>query len=448
MRRLVVALAVVATTVAASSRTTAGFAPLDPLGYVRLLHGDLGVAGRTVAVSVDGRAAGQAPWAGATPWHPVHPGRHRLTAPSGTDVTVEVGAGCGVTVVTGQTEVGPASLRTTVISDCGPSRLGPGRARITAVVVTSPSFGALEAEVNGGRRTVEPHTVVPGTVLGTGDVHVTFRHPHTGAVVVKRDLRVEEGVAYTLALVGGGEAGVSLAVVEDATQARMVPPPGQPIHTGAGDHSPLVFLAVVLATALGVVALLAARRGAAVGLVVVALLLTGCSPQETPVVAHPAIEQRRNPTPPAPPSPPAAPGVAAPPAGLRIARLGLELPVGRLDTVTGLPRSLPLREVAWLTGTAGAGAVGTTAVGGHTGSGLFARLSALQPGDPLTGTDTAGHSHTYRTVSVTAHRKNAFPQEVWGPQRVPTLVLVTCTGGKDPTTGLHLDNLIVRATPS
>jgi hypothetical protein len=415
-----------------------------------------GVAGGPVTVAVDGQAAGQAPWASASPWRPVPPGRHRLTATGGTDVTVDVGAGCGVTVVTGQADLAPSSLRAVVIPDCSPPRLGPGQARITAVVVTSPSFGLVEVDVNGGRQRVEPHTVVPGTVLKAGEnTSVIMRHPHTGAVFVKRDVRLEEGTAYTLALVGGGEAGATLAVVEDATQARAVPAPGQLIHTGVGDRSPLVPIAAILGAALVAAAVRATRRGLTVALVAVALLLTGCPRRDRPLIVGPPVEQPRSPgTPTAPPRvpaapfpapPPAAPAVAAPPASLRIASLGLDLPVGRLDGVTGLPRSLPMREVAWLTGTAGAGAGGTTAIVGHTGSGPFGRLGGLRSGDPITVTDAAGHAHTYKVVSVSAHRKDAFPQEVWAPQRMPTLVLITCTGGRDPRTGLHVDNLIVRA---
>jgi hypothetical protein len=195
-RRLVLALTVVAGTAVGLSGT-ARAAPLDPLGYVRLLHGDLGVPGRPVAVAVDGQAAGQAPWAGASPWRPVPPGRHRLTATGGTDATVDVGAGCGVTVVSGQTDLTRSSPTTVVITDCDLARLGAGKARITALVVTSPFFGPVDVELGGSRRRVDPHTVGPGTIVKAGEFHAVVRHPSTGAVLLKREARVDEGTAYT-----------------------------------------------------------------------------------------------------------------------------------------------------------------------------------------------------------------------------------------------------------
>lgn len=458
-----VAAASVAATIATSIAVldgTAGAAPLDPLGYVRVVHGDLGVAGRPVAVAIDGQPAGDAPWAGASPWRPVAPGRHRVTATGGTDSIVDVGAGCGVTLVTGQADLNPASRRVVIVPDCLPARLAPGQARVTAVAVTSPSFGSVDVEVRGGRLRVEPHTAAAGGVVKAGPVRVIVRDPKTDAVFLQRDAEFPEGTACTVALVGGGEAGVTLAVVKDAAQALVVPPPGQPIHTGsrfAGGRP--VGVAVLLGAALfaAVAAWASRRRAVTVALVAGGLLLTGCSGRDHPVVGPPAEGSATPATPTprpgspvasqVPPSPP--PGGPAPalasPASLRIPRLHLDLPVGRLDGIDGLPRSLPFHEVAWLTGTAGAGAAGTTALVGHTGSGPFGRLGAVRPGDEITVTDSAGLAHTFRTVSVSAHRKDAFPQEVWAPQRVPTLVLITCTGGRDPRTGLHVDNLLVRA---
>lgn len=466
MRRPLGALTAVGVTLAilgtADTAGAAGVDPVEPFGYVRLLHGDVRVAGRPVDVSVDDVAAGQAAWAGASPWRVVAPGPHRLTATGGTDVTVDVGAGCGVTVVTGQADLSGRSPRAVVVPDCRPARLAPGEARVTAVVLTNPSFGAVQVEINGGHQRVEPFIAVPGTVLGAGDAHLTLRHPDTGAVYLRRDLHLDDGRGYTVALVGGGEAGTALAVAEDAAQALVMPPAGEAIHTGLQDRSALIPLAVAVAAALCLAALHRAhRRHVAVAGVVVALstLLVGCRPGDGAVAkpTRPASKQRHvsvtRPTPsdPAPSvsADPDAAGVsvapAAPPASLRIARLGLDLPVGRLDGVRGLPRSLPLRDVAWLTGTSPAGATGTTAILGHTGSGPFASLDRVRPGDLITITDSAGRVHTYTAVSVSSHPKQSFPQEVWAPQRVPTLVVVTCTGERDPRTQLHRDNLVVRA---
>jgi LPXTG-site transpeptidase (sortase) family protein len=111
------------------------------------------------------------------------------------------------------------------------------------------------------------------------------------------------------------------------------------------------------------------------------------------------------------------------------------------------------RRVGWWDGGAEAGdPFGSVVLAGHVdtrteGLGFFARLQGIRPGEVVV-LNGAGHTASYRVVSVVSVRKDAlatksgaFDQDV-----AHRLVLITCTGAYDASRGGYEDNLVVTAT--
>jgi LPXTG-site transpeptidase (sortase) family protein len=112
------------------------------------------------------------------------------------------------------------------------------------------------------------------------------------------------------------------------------------------------------------------------------------------------------------------------------------------------------RRVGWWDGGAEAGdPFGSVVLAGHVdtrteGLGFFARLQGIRPGEVVV-LNGAGHTASYRVVSVVSVRKDAlatksgaFDQDV-----AHRLVLITCTGAYDASRGGYEDNLVVTAAP-
>lgn len=113
--------------------------------------------------------------------------------------------------------------------------------------------------------------------------------------------------------------------------------------------------------------------------------------------------------------------------------------------------------VGWWSPGPGPGDAGNTVLAGHVdshvyGLGFFYRLWATRPGDPISVTDTAGHTWRYRVVAVRDYLKAALPVRaifrLTGPRQ---LVLVTCAGhftlNPDGVGGTYSDNEVVTARP-
>jgi LPXTG-site transpeptidase (sortase) family protein len=143
-------------------------------------------------------------------------------------------------------------------------------------------------------------------------------------------------------------------------------------------------------------------------------------------------------------------GAPAPPGRIRIGRIQVDQPIGSITIreLAGLPGTLSLHEVAWLEGTSMPGQLGTMAMLGHStfkNAGAFRRLGLLRPGDTVSVGDADHRTHSYQVVAVREFPKSSFPTEVWSPQPVASLVLITCSGDRDRTTGYHRNNLLVWA---
>jgi Sortase domain len=151
--------------------------------------------------------------------------------------------------------------------------------------------------------------------------------------------------------------------------------------------------------------------------------------------------------------PPAAPVL---PSRLRIARLGVDSavvpvvvdPTGAL----GVPRDPHV--IGWWADGAKPGAVrGTAILDGHVNyagvEGSLAHLERLRPGDPIELDGTAGGKPVRLRFTVTGTRsysKHALPAaEVFDQRSVGRLVLVTCGGPFNASSGNYEDNILTYA---
>jgi hypothetical protein len=127
----------------------------------------------------------------------------------------------------------------------------------------------------------------------------------------------------------------------------------------------------------------------------------------------------------------------------RLERLGLE-PDGTLSPPTRWSIA------GWYTGGPRPGEPGPAVIAGHvdstSGPAVFYALHELRVGDAVIVTERAGTVLRFVVDDVASVPKTRFPTTlVYGPQPLPVLRLITCTGGFDATQHSYLDNLIVSA---
>jgi hypothetical protein len=95
---------------------------------------------------------------------------------------------------------------------------------------------------------------------------------------------------------------------------------------------------------------------------------------------------------------------------------------------------------------------GATVLVGHidsiaSGPGALFRLADLRPGAVVSLT-AAGRTWRYAVQALRAYPKASLPAGVVFGQRVtPRLVIVSCGGPFDSTTGHYLDNIVAYAIP-
>lgn len=79
--------------------------------------------------------------------------------------------------------------------------------------------------------------------------------------------------------------------------------------------------------------------------------------------------------------------------------------------------------------------------------GVFARLTALRPGQRVDVTRADGRVVSFRVTRTLAFPKNRFPtDEVYEPTDGSELRLITCGGSVNRLTGRYRDNVVVFAT--
>jgi Sortase domain len=150
------------------------------------------------------------------------------------------------------------------------------------------------------------------------------------------------------------------------------------------------------------------------------------------------------------------PVVPEPPTALAIPALRVQATVVPVDTsgeILGVPADPA--QVGWWTGSALPGAAsGTVAIDGHidsasTGPGAFYQLANLHIDDLLIITTTTGDRRNYAvTGRRTYHKANGLPPDLFATTGPPRLVLITCSGSFDRSTGSYSHNIVVFAAPT
>jgi sortase (surface protein transpeptidase) len=112
-----------------------------------------------------------------------------------------------------------------------------------------------------------------------------------------------------------------------------------------------------------------------------------------------------------------------------------------------------IRRTGWWRDGATPGAEsGSVLIAGHVdsaklGAGAFFRLREARPGDRVQVITADGATATYRVVSVRRYLKRRLPPDIYSLRGEPRLVLVTCGGPFDRSSGQYKDNVVLTAVP-
>lgn len=144
------------------------------------------------------------------------------------------------------------------------------------------------------------------------------------------------------------------------------------------------------------------------------------------------------------------------PVRIRVGSVGIDAPVAAVTVdlkrgVLGIPGDIR-RTGWWRDGTPPGASRGAVLIAGHVdsataGAGAFFRLGRVGAGDRVELETAAGRRFAYRVVSVRSYAKPALPTSVFSRTGPARLVLVTCGGPFDDSTGHYRDDIVVTATP-
>lgn len=106
----------------------------------------------------------------------------------------------------------------------------------------------------------------------------------------------------------------------------------------------------------------------------------------------------------------------------------------------------------WSGGGSITGTQGTVLLAGHVnwwnqGNGALYDLASIQPGATIYVRAPTGITTTWQVVALHAYLKADLPQTIFAPTGQRRLVVVTCGGAYDPTTGHYADNVVAAAVP-
>ena len=143
---------------------------------------------------------------------------------------------------------------------------------------------------------------------------------------------------------------------------------------------------------------------------------------------------------------------AAVPVRIEIDAIGVSAPVIRLGLNPDGTLEVPTRfgDTGWWTGGARPGERGPAVIAGHVdsrgGPAVFFRLDRLRARDAIVVVLRDGSRVRFLVQRTARYRKAAFPTAaVYGPTRLPTLRLITCSGAFDAASGHYVDNTVVYA---
>jgi LPXTG-site transpeptidase (sortase) family protein len=218
------------------------------------------------------------------------------------------------------------------------------------------------------------------------------------------------------------------------------------------------------------------RRAARIALAVLALgvasgVVSGCGPAQGPTAFSASPVPSSSPSSPSPSPAEAVPSVpvrsadladqtaeaVVPPVTVRIPAHDIEVPVDPVGVqADGQMEIPPLAERGgWYRFGAAPGQVtGTAVIAAHVdsvasaGSGPFARLKDLAPGDAVEVTLADGRRQDYTVTTVSQVAKPDVPwRDIFVRDGAPRLVLITCGGVFHRAVGHYADNVIVTADP-
>jgi sortase (surface protein transpeptidase) len=147
--------------------------------------------------------------------------------------------------------------------------------------------------------------------------------------------------------------------------------------------------------------------------------------------------------------------IGAVPVGLRIDRIGVDAPIepygvnsrnGEMD----VPRNVT--DVAWYKHGPAPGESGSAVLAAHVdlsdqGKGIFFNLKDLAEGDQIFVTFDNGTEAGFLVVARTMYSKDELPiHSIFSRSGPPTLTLITCGGGFNPSVNRYDSNVVVYAT--
>ena len=151
-----------------------------------------------------------------------------------------------------------------------------------------------------------------------------------------------------------------------------------------------------------------------------------------------------------------APSAPIPPVRLRIDALGIDMPVTEVGVEPTGQMQLPEDPAVagWYRyGPDAASTAGNVMLAAHVDSpryriGPLARLREVSVGTPVVIDGADGTARTYVVESLTYYEKAALPTpELFAREGAPALVLITCGGPFDSSTGHYRDNVVAIARP-
>lgn len=204
----------------------------------------------------------------------------------------------------------------------------------------------------------------------------------------------------------------------------------------------------------------------ALGSVIAAACLVACTPGGTGDDSPPSTESAPSTPPPVPPTPArdvevrpgSIPTAVAPvaPARLAIPSLDIDMPVTDVGVEDSGQMELPVDPAVAGWYRYGADAVSTSGrilIAAHVDAvdypiGPLARLRDVPAGETVTVTAADGTTRDFVIQTLTYYEKSALPSEDLFARSGPSaLVLVTCGGPFDSTTGHYRDNVVAVAVP-
>ncbi len=144
---------------------------------------------------------------------------------------------------------------------------------------------------------------------------------------------------------------------------------------------------------------------------------------------------------------------------IEIPKLKAEAPIVPVATTKDGELDVPInpKKVGWWRYGARPGATkGTAILAGHINysgvTGAMAHIGKLGPGDRVNvfGKQNANHSSEveFRVTGVRTYHKTSLPyKQIFDQNSVGRIVIVTCGGPFDASTGNYLDNIVVYAVP-